>query len=82
MKSSIEKEALEEANRQSSYASYFSPNIQNQLIQCIGDVVRGKVVKDVCKTGSYAILADETTDISGLCQMAVVVRYVDVDDRS
>ncbi|KAH7680275.1 zinc finger MYM-type protein 1-like protein, partial [Aphelenchoides avenae] len=80
LKSSVEKEALEEANRLSGYASYFSPNIQNQLIQCIGDVIRAKIVKDVCKTGSYAALADETTDISGLCQMAVVARYVDIEN--
>ena len=57
-------------------ASYLSPNIQNQCIDIIGSLITNKIVLDIGNS-PYAILFDETTDISCCEQMSIVVRYFD-----
>ena len=58
---------------------YISPRSQNELINCIGDVMIDTVVSEVKKAKYYSILADETTDISGQEQLSLCVRYVNSD---
>ena len=41
-------------------ACYTSPEIQNELLQIMGSVVREKICKAVKKEGVYSVLADET----------------------
>lgn len=66
--------------KESSYA-YTSPKIQNELIEICGQIIRGKVVDKVNRAQGFSILADETTDISGIEQFSLCVRYIDeVDD--
>lgn len=45
-------------------ARYLSPQIQNELISCLGDEIRESVVKQIEKSKFYSVLADETTDES------------------
>lgn len=58
-------------------ACYTSPEIQNELLQIMGSVVREKICTAVKKAGVYSVLADETKDCSKQEQLAVVIRYVD-----
>ena len=58
-------------------AIYTSPNIQNTLINILGDMVRNVICNGVREAGFFSLLADETKDSSKREQMSVVVRYVD-----
>ena len=57
-------------------ATYTSPDIQNMLLQIMGDMVRKSICDGVRQAGFFSLLADETKDASKQEQMAVVVRYV------
>ena len=58
-------------------AVYTSPNIQNSLINILGDMVRNVVCSGVEEAGFFSLLADETKDCSKREQMSIVLRYVD-----
>ena len=45
-------------------ARYLSPNIQNELISCLGNEIRYCIVKLIDKSKFYSVMADETTDES------------------
>lgn len=58
-------------------AVYTSPSIQNEIISVIAEFIRGKIVKNIKSEGGlYAILADETQDISTIEQLSLCLRYV------
>ena len=61
-------------------AMYTSPGIQNQLIDILGDHVRGKILNRVKKAQFFSVIADEVTDCSNKEQLSLVVRYVNPDD--
>ena len=61
----------------SQVSQYISPSIQNELIHFCGDIIKRKIVSNVNNAECFAILADETTDISKLEQMTLCLRYVD-----
>ena len=58
-------------------AIYTSPNIQNSLINILGDMVRNVICNGVREPGFFSLLADETKDCSKHEQMSVIDRYVD-----
>lgn len=58
-------------------ASYRSVRIQNEIIDICGNVVRQEIIEKVKKATCYAILADETADISGMEQLSIGLRYYD-----
>ena len=58
-------------------ASYTSPEIQNDILQVMGGIVREKICTAVKKAGAYSVLADETKDCSKQEQLAIVLKYVD-----
>jgi len=60
-------------------ACYTSAEIQNDIIQCIEAQLKDKVIARVQQNGFYCILADETTDISGVEQLSLCVRYYDCE---
>ena len=60
----------------SQNATYISWNSQNQLIAAIGIVLKNKVVNEVNESKFFTLTADETTDISGVEQLSVCLRYV------
>ena len=63
-------------------ATYTSPDIQNQLLEVMGDISRDEVCKAVRNAGFFSLLGDETKDISKVEQLAIVVRYVDIKTAS
>lgn len=58
-------------------AIYTSKTIQNDLIDCIGDHIRAKIIGEVKGAKWYSILCDEATDHSNKEQVSVVLRFVD-----
>lgn len=60
-------------------AVYTSADIQNELLDVMGAIIRSKISSSVQKAGVYSILADETKDCSRREQLAIVLRYVDIE---
>lgn len=58
-------------------ATYMSPQIQNELINIAGDVIREDIIDDLKKAQAYSILADESCDIAGKEQLSIGVRFFD-----
>ncbi|XP_046851139.1 52 kDa repressor of the inhibitor of the protein kinase-like [Xenia sp. Carnegie-2017] len=58
-------------------ASYISKTTQNELIRCCGQFITEQLLVDVKKSTFYALIADETCDISNKEQMSLVLRFVD-----
>ena len=58
---------------------YTSPTFQNQLIDIIGNSVRGKIVERCTASKFFSIIVDETSDISNVEQVSVVIRFVLVE---
>lgn len=58
---------------------YLSNTSQNAIIDSCNSVLLGEIVASVNKAKSFAVLADETSDISGVEQVSLCVRYVDLD---
>ncbi|KAF0706982.1 52 kDa repressor of the inhibitor of the protein kinase-like isoform X1, partial [Aphis craccivora] len=56
---------------------FICPQIQNEIISVCGDVILKKIVNQVNDSKCFTVLADETTDISVVEQLALCVRYVD-----
>ena len=63
-------------------ASYKSPEIQNTLLQVMGNLVRKAVCREIQKASIFSILVDETKDCSKKEQMSISFRYVDVDSAT
>lgn len=57
--------------------SYTSPRIQNELIEICGTVILDKIISKVNEAECFSVLADETTDISGIEQFSLCVRYTE-----
>ena len=47
----------------SSNATYLSPRIQNEMIEIVGHEIQLEIVRRVKKSGVFAVLMDETTDV-------------------
>ncbi|XP_023311927.1 zinc finger MYM-type protein 1-like [Anoplophora glabripennis] len=57
---------------------YISPSIQNEIINSCNSLILEKVVSEVNTSKCFSVLADETADISGVEQVSLCVRYVDM----
>lgn len=65
----------------SKRATYLSKTIQNELLQCIREVIQAEIVHDIQSQSNdissfYGIQADEVTDISNWEQLGIVFRYI------
>lgn len=60
-------------------ARYLSPQIQNQLIDCMAKVIRKYIVEEAMKVDFFSVIADETCDASTTEQMSVCIRYIRSD---
>lgn len=58
-------------------ATYLSYRIQNEIIDAAGKIITMNLVKRINKSGCFAAIADESTDVAGIEQFSVCVRYVD-----
>ena len=59
-------------------ATYMSAEMQNTLLQVMGGMVRKAMCDDVREAGMFSILADESKDCSKKEQLAIVVRYINL----
>lgn len=57
---------------------YFSPLIQNELIEIMGTAVKTEIIKEVKIAKYFSILFDCTPDVSHQEQMSQILRYVNV----
>jgi len=48
----------------SARATYISKTVQNELIECCGNVILSNICQCITNSGYYSILFDETTDLS------------------
>jgi hypothetical protein len=53
-----------------------SNRIQNDIIECVGDVIMNKIKSEISDALFLAIMLDETTDIAKSSQLSTVIRYV------
>lgn len=69
--------ALEEhLKNASSRATFISKTTQNSLIECCGDEIREKILKQIHEAQFWSMMFDETTDSSHREQMTLIVRYL------
>lgn len=60
-------------------AKYLSAKIQNEMITCCGEEIRDRIVAEIQKSKYFTVLADETSDISGMEQLTICIRYLSSD---
>jgi hypothetical protein len=65
-----------------SRAKYTSPEIQNEIINIIGNQIRTAIVDKCNASNFFALIADETTDTSTREQVSVCLRYIQRDSFS
>ena len=53
-----------------------SNRIQNDIIECVGDVILDKIKSELNDAFFQAIMLDETTNIAKFSQLSTVLRYV------
>lgn len=61
--------------------SYFSPKIQDEILEVIAGKVRGEILKEVIEAKYFSLIFDCTPDISRNEQMTQIIRYVTVDEK-
>ena len=61
-------------------ATYTSPDIQNQVIDILGDHILEKILLKVKKAQLFTLIADEVTDCSNKEQLSLMLRYINPDD--
>ncbi|KAJ8375420.1 hypothetical protein SKAU_G00060000 [Synaphobranchus kaupii] len=54
-----------------------SKTVQNELLDCMYDVLREHIIKEVQSSDFLSIQADETMDIATKNQLVLVLRYID-----
>ncbi|XP_025702776.1 uncharacterized protein LOC107488348 [Arachis duranensis] len=73
--SSVQKLVLENAPR---FAKYTSSDVQKEILHVLATMVRNSIRKDI-GDAKFCIIIDEARDESKEEQMAIVLRFVDVD---
>lgn len=56
-------------------SKYTSPSMKNEILTVFGKMVRDKISNELQKCEYFAIMVDETKDISKTEQLSVVLRY-------
>ncbi|XP_022529426.2 zinc finger MYM-type protein 1 isoform X1 [Astyanax mexicanus] len=56
-------------------AKYTSKVIQNEVLSCLADMVRTKIIEEVKDSEVFSIMVDETKDVKKKEQISLVVRY-------
>lgn len=65
----------------SSKATYISHTTQEEIINCCKDEITFNIVQNVKASKYYAIIFDETTDVSHISQMSLILRNVDIENK-
>lgn len=56
-------------------ATYLGHATQNEIIDCLAEMVRTSIISEVAQSEAFSILVDETKDLSKKEQMSFVIRY-------
>lgn len=56
-------------------ATYLGHGTQNEILDCLAEMVRKSIISEVAQSEAFSIMVDETKDISKKEQMSFVVRY-------
>ncbi|XP_026819519.1 zinc finger MYM-type protein 1-like [Rhopalosiphum maidis] len=56
-------------------SKYIIPSMQNEILTVFGQMVRDKISNELQKCEYFAIMVDETKDISKIEQLSVILRY-------
>ena len=56
-------------------AKYISNTIQNEVLECLSDMVREEIIKEVKESKVFSVIADETKDLKKKEQLSLVLRY-------
>jgi hypothetical protein len=59
---------------------YTSATLQNEIIESCNKIILNKIVTNINSQRCFTILADETADISGIEQVSLCARYLDVEN--
>lgn len=57
-------------------ATYISKLTQNEIIECCKQEILDVLLLEIKKANTFSVLFDETTDISNISQMCLIIRYV------
>ena len=57
-------------------AKYTSKTSQNELLECMLEVCREEILKEIEDAEYIAVMGDETTDVSNKVQFVIVIRYI------
>uniref|UniRef100_A0AAX7VMJ6 TTF-type domain-containing protein n=1 Tax=Astatotilapia calliptera TaxID=8154 RepID=A0AAX7VMJ6_ASTCA len=56
-------------------AKYTSNTIQNEVIECLSEMVREDIIREVKESEYFSVIADETKDLKKTEQLTLVLRY-------
>ncbi|XP_026034437.1 zinc finger MYM-type protein 1-like [Astatotilapia calliptera] len=56
-------------------AKYTSNTIQNEVIECLSEMVREDIIREVKESEYFSVIADETKDLKKTEQLSLVLRY-------
>ena len=59
---------------------YLSHDIQEELINLLGNAVRSSLVIKINRAPFWSIILDTTSDITRIDQLSVIVRWVDISE--
>nr|CAI5842561.1 unnamed protein product [Callosobruchus analis] len=77
----VDKELENHLLNTTARATYISKRTQNELINCYKDEIRQTLVRRIKKSVYFAVIVDDTTDISYTSQMSLIIRYLDLDRK-
>ena len=61
--------------------TYRSKTVQNEVIKCFEQELRGIIISEVKQDKFFSVMADECSDVANMEQLTIVIRYVNEDDE-
>ena len=61
--------------------TYRSKTIQNEVIKCFEQELRGIIISEVKQAKFFSVMADECSDVANKEQLAIVIHYINEDDE-
>lgn len=68
-------------NTASKNATYTSPRVQNEIISSCNNIILKNLVDQINNAECFALLADETMDVSTKKQLSICIRYFYVGEK-